>query len=346
VGRLWTLLPDVDAATLVPTRKAIFNSLMAIMLQDLALLTPIIDDIVHLLKCMLLIEEFQGHPAAANGCPRLAIFRTVEAYVRPMASGAVPKEQRLLEMRLATPSQLSRCQGMTAGLLAQVLRLDNPAWTMRCLGHQSTTALWKLVCAQLVARNTSGQVRTMALKLISTQLLTHPASSHAYQRALLAILHLCEHLFKSKSGPPAEESLVYELQRALRRLVSAAGATAGFASGVHVVYAALIRIIGSFPCHPPALDGLWYLRRTVLWCLPVVMAMAPRLSSHGSVSITHLWGADQLASEVTACHVIILGADFNARCAMQSRFESAPSLRAFKVSRLNAPQPASCFLRI
>ena len=63
---------------------------MAIMLQDLALLTPIIDDIVHLLKCMLLIEEFQGHPAAANGCPRLAIFRTVEAYVRPMASGEDP----------------------------------------------------------------------------------------------------------------------------------------------------------------------------------------------------------------------------------------------------------------
>ena len=306
VGRLWTLLAELDSTTTALTRKAIFNSIMTIMLQDLALLAPIIDDIVDMLKGMLLIEEFQGHPSASRGCPRLAIFRSVQNYVRltSTADAALSRENEF-EVRLPTPAHLSRCQGLTAGLLAQILRLDDSVWTMRCLGYHSTIALWKVICAQIVSRNATTQVRIHALKLISNQLLSHAASTHMFQRGLLSVLQLSEKLLMEATEVCTEMSMVNELQKTIRRLVVAAESSAGFLASIHMIYKMLVRVILCFPLRMETTDGLAQLRRTILWCLQVLMSMAPSSDFHGYAALKSLWTSYQFSNEIACCHAVM-----------------------------------------
>ena len=307
--------------------KAIFSSLMAIMLQDPAFLAHMIGEIVHMLKGMLLLEEFRGSPVTANGCPRLAIFRSVGVVRRSLPVRARLGVGGLLEMRFEKPSCLSRCQGVTAGLLAQVLRLDGQAWIGRCLGHQSVAVLWDYICAQLVSWKSSAQVRMHALKLVSTQLLSHPASGSVYQRAILAMLHLCENLLTSKVQD--EEGLAHELHRSIRCLLSAACAAAGFASEVHPVYAFLQRLVTSFPCRSQIVDGLWCLRRTVIWCLHVTVTMPLRSSARGCNALARLRGSHHFTAELAACHTAVLSRHPNSRCTTQLLCES--KLRNFQV---------------
>jgi hypothetical protein len=88
--RLWALVPHVDhrSSLCAALKKAFFSSCAYLLSINIALMTPLLEDVVSFMRSTLLVSELQGQPGE-RGTPRVRIFRQLEARILGNLGGTV-----------------------------------------------------------------------------------------------------------------------------------------------------------------------------------------------------------------------------------------------------------------